>query len=206
MAGSRFCLGLAIGVILSASAARAQELPTKSAPEVFDFEPQVNLLQPVPEVGAIPVTTSFEAAAAAERARTRLERARQKKTRWEKLARQGVLSKAEAERCAIEVSEALVHYERARVEQQQRELAALQQRVAGGSVELALVAAAEASLESAQQLAAGADAQFQQTRLRAAEVSLERHRRLFTERLVSRAQLRRAEDAVARLQATGGGK
>ncbi|MGV3532256.1 MAG: hypothetical protein ACO1QR_07785, partial [Chthoniobacteraceae bacterium] len=93
-----------LGAILIAAPLSAQELPTDPTPEAaLDFEPQL-MLQDIPEIPAIEVSTEPEAQEAVEKYKRRLEQARNKQTRWQKLAKQGVLSRAEAESCAVEVA------------------------------------------------------------------------------------------------------
>lgn len=190
-----------LGFLLCVQAV-AQDLPTKitsDAPEGFDFEPRL-MLQDIPEVAEMPAATVEEASAAVEKAKVRLELARTKQQRWQKLAKQGVLSRAEAESCSLLVAEALVKYQKCCAEHLAQQLEVLRQRLVEGSADASLVETTEASLTSAKELAADAESQLQKTRLEAAKVNLERHQRLFNARLVSKAQLQRAENRLLKLQ------
>ena len=134
-----------------------------------------------------------------EQAKTRLAQAQRKLQRWEKLLKDGVLSRSEVERCTVELAEALDRYTHANLAELQRELASAKERVAKGTADQAMVDAAAAAIESTQLAVAKADAQLFQTKFDLAKVNLERQRRLFAEKLISRAALQEAEALVQRL-------
>ncbi len=186
------------GFLSLALAARAQQLPAKSGGD--DLEQSANhLLEDLPplvdEQGkALPVGKT-----SVEQARNRLQAAQRKSQRWDKLFRQGILSKAEAERCAIEVSTALAALEHANVDEAQSQLEAIQKRVSEGSADKALADSAEASLKSSQEAAAKADAQLLQTKLDLAKINLGRQQLLYNERLVSHSALNAAQAQVQKL-------
>ena len=182
-------------LLLLCAAAAAQELPVKEPTEPFDWEPQL-MLQDIPDdPGALaPEVTS----ATVEQARRKLDAARRKKTRWEQLARNGVLSRAEAEGCAVEVSQCLARYERARASEAQQQHAALQLRAP--AADAAMIEAAAASAQTTRELASAADKALLQTRLEWARVTLERQRRLFAAGVTSANQVRRAEVNLRKLE------
>ncbi|HEY2344166.1 MAG TPA: hypothetical protein VGH90_14075 [Chthoniobacteraceae bacterium] len=134
-------------------------------------------------------------------AKVRLARMQQKLQKWEKLFRDGVLSQSEVERCTVELADALARYEHANLEELRRQLASVMERSAQGGVDQSLVDAAKAGVASAQASTARADAQLFQTKFDLAKVNLERQKRLYDEKLISKAALEEAEGLVRRLQA-----
>lgn len=188
----RFPFCLLPPLLLPALAPAAPELPVKDPGEIIEGLPNLNAM----DEGAKAPEPAPTAPLTVEQATARLESARRKLARWEKLARQGVLSRAEAESCAPEVSEALVRYQRACLARAVAELAAVQARGA----EPALRENAAADVETARQLLAEAEAQALQSKLRLAQATLDRTRRLFAEKLIGRGQVERAQAALAALQ------
>ncbi|RYD63848.1 MAG: hypothetical protein EOP84_33270 [Verrucomicrobiaceae bacterium] len=190
----------------------AQELPTKSeVPEDLEAEAK-KLIEELPmldteaaaELPAVEMPLSGEPSeSAVERLKQSLERARKKQQRWEKLARQGVLSRAEAEGCVVEVADAQAKYERARVALLRHQLVSIQQRVEKGETDRTLLEAAQAALLSSEELAASSDKQARHARLEAARTNLDRHRRLHASGLVSRVQLQRAESRLRKIETDG---
>jgi len=76
-----------------------------------------------------------------QQAKTRLLQTQNKMLRWEKLLKDGVLSRSEVERCTVELAEALARYEHANLDELRRQLASVHERVAAGSADQALVEA-----------------------------------------------------------------
>lgn len=201
--------GLGLGLI-----AHAQELPSKSGPEDLEAEAK-KLMEDLPALDKeadgvspldplLPVPAPNEdAAMAVERTKVTLERLRKKQQRWEKLAKQGVLSRAEAEGCVVEVAEAVANHEQARVTLLRAQLKSAQERVANGTADQSLVESAGAALQTAIELSSSAEKQRFQTRLEAARTNLDRHRKLFAAGLVSRVQLQRAEASLQKVEASG---
>ncbi len=198
-----FSLGTVwLGALLIAAPVFAQDLPTSPVTDsALEFEPQL-MLQDIPDLPELAITTEPEATEAVEKAKRRLDQARGKQARWQKLAKQGVLSRSEAESCAIDVATALVRHEQARAEQLRLQLEAVRQRIAGGNADATLGEAAEASWKSAVALAEEAATKLLATRRESAEVNLQRHRRLRSAGLVSPGQLKRAEAALLKLQSS----
>lgn len=205
-----YCASLLTGFCL-AVAISAQELPTKSGPE--DLEAEAKRL-----MDDLPILDKEEAIikgeidqpdpnedpnSAVERLKAAWERAQAKQKRWEKLARQGVLSRMEAESCVVEVADAFARHEQARVSLLRQQLADIQDRVSRGEADKTLAEAAAASLQSAMEMAALAEKQAHLSRLELARNNLDRHRKLHAAGLVSRVQLQRAESRVQKLEAAG---
>jgi multidrug resistance efflux pump len=179
----------------------AQELPTKTAEDAdFDFEPKL-MLQDVPEAAETPAASPTDSSAAVERAKGRLDRMRQKQARWEKLARAGVVSRSEAERCSVDVADAQARYEAARAAHARLERDQLEKRVAAGGADRSLLEAAEAALKSATDLAGETAAQSRQRRIEYARITLDRQRRLLALGAASKVQVQQAEAALRKLEA-----
>jgi len=181
-----------------ASVIHAQELPAKTGKD--DLATDANkLIDGLPALANPGTLTSDGAVITVQQAKARLEQAQKKLQRWEKLLKQGVLSKAEVEHCTIEVAEDLAGYEHANVLELQRQLTASQQRPAGAAPDSALVEAAMQSLKSAQEAAAKADVQLLQTKLDLAKINLERQHKLYEMKMISQASLQEAEAQVQKI-------
>lgn len=202
---ARLCLAPAAVLALAVSALSAEnDLPKHQAGEVAESSaalfpkdigdvlpgkelPVFELLAPEPEVDV-------------EKARTTFERAQKKEQRWQKLAKSGVLSRAEAETSVLATARARARYERARVNAQQRALEEMKSRVAGGQLSVDVVTSAESALKTAETMAADAEANLRRTELLLAETNVERQRRLLTLGAGSKTQLKRAESALLQLK------
>jgi multidrug resistance efflux pump len=179
----------------------AQDLPTKTAEDAdFDFEPKL-MLEDVPETAEPSAASPTDSSAAVERAKGKLDRVRQKQARWEKLARAGVVSRSEAERCAVEVADAQARYEAARASHARVDCDELRKRVAAGTADKSLLEAAEAALKSATDLAVETAAQSRQRRIEYARVTLDRQRRLLAVGAASKVQVQQAEATLRKLEA-----
>jgi multidrug resistance efflux pump len=163
-------------------------------------EEATKLLNDLPTLTDPGTTAADGPAQTVQQARTRLLQTQKKMLRWEKLLKDGVLSQSEVERCTVELAEALARYEHANLDEMRRQLASAQERVAAGSADQTLVDASKASINSAQASASRADAQLFQTKYDLAKINLERQRRLFAEKLISKAALLAAEEMVQRLE------
>lgn len=186
-------------------AAHAQDLPVKDASEDLEAEAK-KLMEDLPRLdseGVVEPILTDPSKMTVEEAKAALDRAREKQQRWEKLARKGVLSRAEAESCAVEVADALARHERARVTRLKADLAALEERQTRGEASPDLVESARKSLQTAVELSASADQQARQTRIANARTNVERHRKLFAAGLISRIQMQKAEAALQKVEADG---
>jgi multidrug resistance efflux pump len=192
----RCCL---IALILAGSPLGAgDELPTREPGEAADAVPGLMLddlpnLEPLTDTPLIP-------AVSVERRRAELQRARSKQQRWQKLARQGILSQVEAESTALEVARALVKYQGALAAVAAAQVAQLRVKRERGGVPAEELAAAEAMQRSSAALAADAAAQFKRQQIQQAEAHLDRQRRLHAVGVVPRSQVQRAQSAVEKLR------
>lgn len=175
-----------------------QELPAKNGKDDLATD-ATKLLNDLPAL-TDPGTSGAEGPIlTVQQAKARLDQAQKKLLRWEKLFKEGVLSKSEVEYCTIEVAEDLARYEHANVTELQRQLASAHQRPAGAAPDPALVETASQSLKSAQEAAAKADVQLLQTKFDLAKINLERQRKLFEMKLISHASVQDAEALVQKI-------
>jgi multidrug resistance efflux pump len=174
-----------------ACAALGQELPQKSAGERMEFEPDLIL----PDLPTAPKPVDE---LDVERARSALEKARQKARRWQRLSKDGVLAKVDAEKAALNVVRWESRLAAARAAAAQHDLEMLREDSSASPEQLA---AATRGAEDAAAAAAQAQKALLQAEADAAALNAERHRKLYASRVVSRAQLNRAEAAAREAQA-----
>jgi multidrug resistance efflux pump len=140
--------------------------------------------------------SSPERTLSVEQAEKRLAEAKRKCDRWARLAKTGVLSKAEAEGCAVEVGLASLRCANAHLAQAQD---------AFDHAEKDAAADAATALETAKAGVVQATADYNQTRLQVALTSLQRFRLLYAEHLVTKPQLQQMEARVTKYQSDAGG-
>jgi hypothetical protein len=178
----------AVPLLLALSmATAAQELPSKgdakdperAAAELFDALPDLSKL----EDRAAPLPAPTLSVAKAE---ARLAAATRKAERWEKLARQGVVSRVEAETAMMD-----------------RYLAALfceQARLAEARAAQAATPEGAALVEAAQERVAAAEEEWHRAKLETTRRNLARIKTLYAERLVTKAHVQRIEALLASLE------
>ncbi len=135
-----------------------------------------------------------------QQAKDRLAQSQKKLVRWEKLFKDGVLSKSEVERCTVEVAEALARYEHANVTELQHQLASAKDRTPGTPVDQSLITTASDALKSAETAAGKADTQLLQTKYSLAKINLDRQRKLYQLRMISLAAVQDAESLVQKFE------
>ena len=176
----------------------AQDLPKKDATETFDFEPKLKLLD-VPDL-PLPSSTATPGTAAPSldvtKLEAELERAKVTAARREKLFKSGVLSKLEAEQAALKVVRVTRDVENARHEALKRQIEELRQRVEKDDASTAKLTEAEASLTTAAARASTASSQWDQAQRAAAELRVQRERKLLALGAGSRYSVKRAEAAL----------
>ena len=202
---ARPCLALAAVLALAGGALAAEnDLPKRQAGEPADggtalFPKDIGDVLPGKELPVFE-TLAPEPEINVDRAKAAFERAQRKEQRWQKLVKSGVLSRVEAEASVLATARARARYERARVTAQQRALEELKSRAAGGQLSADTVSAAESALQTAQTMAADAEANLRRTELLLAETNVERQRRLLVLGAGSKTQLKRAESALLQLK------
>lgn len=188
--------GIIAILALAAPFVRAQNLPQRGAAstaaagveEFFTMPPLVLEAAELPDVKV--------SEAEVERSRVERDRARAKGARWVGLQKSGVLSKVEAERAQRSASQASLRYEQRHVALLRQQLDELRARPASAE----LIAAAEASLNTAQALATQAEVAWNKLEAALSETNVARRRALSRSGSGSKADLRRAESDLARLR------
>ena len=183
----QFITTLSVALVVCGSAwaqtpGAATDLPVDGG-QVLDNLPVLIDPQGIPEEEAVQPATGATALSV-EQATKKLKLAQQKHDRWQKLARQGVISTVEVESTELEICRAELALRQACCTAAKADATTLPEKLR--ECEMA-TAAAEQALAS--------------LRLTLAERNLGRYRRLYAARLVPRVQVQRAEELVARLQA-----
>lgn len=177
----------------------AQELPKKDASEVFDFEPKL-LLNDVPD---LPLPGSPGAPAVPSLDVTKLEseltRAKTTAVRREKLFKSGVLSKVEAEQAALKVVRLTRDLETARLQALTRQVDELRKLADKDDTSRTKLTEAEVTLASFTATATEASSKWDEAQRAAAELRVQRERKLLALGAGSRASVKRAEAALQAL-------
>lgn len=184
-------------IVLPCAVAIAAEepLPERTPGEPLVVEPMLDLYDiPAPTAGEVPPVD----VARAEKA---LERAKRKEQRWQQLQRSGVVSKVEAEAASQQVSAASLKLAQARVAHWRQQIETLRAQVEKEPASAELLVTAEASLRTAEMLAAETEVLHRARSLELAQRNVERHQRLLALGVGSRRALERAAETLAKLKA-----
>lgn len=180
------------------------ELPKSDDVESFDIEPP--LLIPDQSLDKPPIPLAPETlpapAAGADRLEKDLERAKRNAKSAERLVKIGALAKVEAEQRALRVIRLQADLENARVARAREELTAQQARRAAGEVSQADLSEAESALAHALEASQAASAARERAELEAAELNLNRQRKLLALGSGRKSEVSRAEQKLAELRAT----
>ena len=199
MASLRFTLLLAFAL----GTAAAQDLPKRSAPGDFDpAEPKL-MLNDVPYVPVLPESAADPGAdqAPADVAKlvAAVERAKQNAAFRERMCKDGVLSKLEAEQGEMKVVRLMKDLENARLEAAKRDVEEQGKQAPANEAAKKALAEAEARLATATTAAQDANAKWEQAQRAAAELRVWRERKLMALGAGSRPSLKRAEAALQNL-------
>jgi multidrug resistance efflux pump len=185
--------GVFLAILTFSFAIRAEDdLPKKSDDEVLEFEPEILLMDVKPDDSFKPPDV--------DKARTDMERSKNRAQRWQELQKRGVLSKVEAERAVIQANRAALRYQQTRVAAAKAQVASLRARFAKGEPVQEMIITAESSLKVTEQLAAEATALLQRTDAEFAKTNLDRQRQLSSMGLGSKAAVKKAEAKVKETQ------
>ncbi len=186
--------------LLGGGAAFAQELPQRDPNKPLDFEPNLQLTDVEPDPNAPAGVEKWATPAEVEKMRATAERAKRKADRWQKLQKNGVVSKVEVEKAIGAANRAAVRYQQARIAHLTAEVESLRERAAKGQASADLVQSAENALQTTQQLAAEAEATARRTEVEFAQNDLERQRKLAAAGLGSKRSIERAANKVEQLK------
>jgi hypothetical protein len=187
---------------LTAAALHAQELPKKDGKPDFDFEPKL-MLNDLPDLPLPPSDPAPPNAIVLPPDIAKLEAELQKAKKnaaWrERLHKSGVLSKVEAEQGALKIVRLTRDLETARLQGLTREVEEKRQNAKPGDSSPEALTKAEVALAAATATAAAATARWNEAQRTAAELRLQRERKLLSVGAGSRASVKRAEAALQTL-------
>ena len=190
-------------LLLLAPAALAQELPKRDgSPEFFDFEPKL-MLNDLPDM-PLPASSTLAPAPGVPppdvgRLEAELARAKRSAASRERLWKSGVLSKVEAEQGALKVVRLVKDLEHARWQALTRAMEERRKRAATGDAFKESLAENEAALATASANASAAVAKWDDAQRAAAEIRVQRERKLLALGVGSRSSVKRAEAALQSL-------
>ena len=195
-------LVLPVLVGLAAATLQAQELPKKDNPGDIDFEPKL-LLNDLPDA-PLPASDSPASRATASSLdvasiEADLEKARSTAARRERLYRAGVLSKVEAEQAALKIVRITRDLENARLQTLTREVEEKRKQAEKDESLKAKVSEAETALAAATNAAHAASTKWDDAQRAAAELRVQRERKLLALGAGSRSLVKRAEAALQAL-------
>jgi hypothetical protein len=182
---------------------RAQELPKKDSSRDFDFEPKL-MLNDLPNIplpasdpsATTPTATSLDVA----KLEADLEKAKKNAAWRERLYKAGVLSKVEAEQSALKIVRLTKDLENARLQALTREVEEKRKPTEKDESSKTRMTETESAL-AATAAAKAASAKWEEAQRAAAELRVQRERKLLAVGAGSRSSVKRAEAA---LQALGG--
>jgi hypothetical protein len=187
-----------VAFALATSALCAQELPKKGAGLDADLEPKL-MLNDLPS-GPLPAPAGLAAAAPVSLDVAKLESdlAKAKKTAawYQRLFKEGVLAKIEAENAALKIIRITRDLETARVQVLTRDVEEKRQRAEKGEVSKESLAEAETALATATATATAANTTWSESQRAAAELRVQRERRLLAVGAGSRYSVKKAEAAL----------
>jgi multidrug resistance efflux pump len=191
---------MVLAALLAASSLTlsAQELPKKDASEVFDFEPKL-LLNDVPNLPLPGSTGTAAPSLNVTKLESELARAKTTAVRREKLFKSGVLSKVEAEQATLKVVRLARDLETTRLQALTRHVEELRKLAEKDDASKSKLTEAEATLAALTATATEASAKWDQAQRAAAELRVQRERKLLALGAGSRASVKRAETALQSL-------
>lgn len=192
-----FCV-LVLAPAAMATACAAEDLPKREKGDRLDFEPELMLNDFANVPAASGVRTADEAGVRA--AEAEIERGKSTARRHERLVKAGLIARVEAERSALKVVRLNAELEQTRALAAQEKVAQLRARVEAGELAATELAVAEAALSAAKETAQEAGAAWKCAERAAAELHLERQRKLLAAGAGSRVMVQRAEAALRKLQ------
>jgi multidrug resistance efflux pump len=173
-------------------------LPKKDASEVFDFEPKL-LLNDVPNLPLPGSTGTAAPSLNVTKLESELARAKATAVRREKLFKSGVLSKVEAEQATLKVVRLARDLETTRLQALTRHVEELRKLAEKDDASKSKLTEAEATLAALTATATEASAKWDQAQRAAAELRVQRERKLLALGAGSRASVKRAETALQSL-------
>jgi hypothetical protein len=194
---------------IAAGIAVAQDLPKKSDKPDFDFEPKL-MLNDLPDLPqpAIDPSKTAETAPPLDVARleAELEKAKKNASWRERLYKAGALSRVEAEQSALKIVRITKDLETARQQALARKVEETKGQSEKDASAKTAATEAESALAAATAAAQAASAKWEEAQRAAAELRLERERKLLAAGAGSRSSVKRAEAALQAIAPVPGGQ
>ena len=191
-------LAFPLGLFLAASLMAEDELPTDPN-EPLDIEPPL-LIQEIPNREPVQSTPGVVPELDPEQIQVALEKAKKSAAAGERLFRNGVIAKVEAENRILKVVHLEAELANARLEVAKQDVASQQSRFDAAEIPRSELEMAKSALIAATNEAASATARRERADLEAALLNLRRQKKLLAVGSGRKSEVSRAEEKVAALQ------
>ncbi len=191
-------LAFPLGIFLAASLMAEDELPTDPG-EPLDIEPPL-LIQEIPNREPVPSTAGVVPELDPEQIQVALEKAKKSAAAGERLFRNGVIAKVEAENRVLKVVRLEEELANARLEVAKQNVASQKSRFDAAEIPQSELEMAKSVLTAVTNEAASATAQRERADLEAALLNLRRQKKLLALGSGRKSEVSRAEEKVAALQ------
>ena len=188
-------------VSAAAAIVAGDELPKSDDIDSFDIEPPLlipNLVRDKTPTAAKDISSPI---VDPDRVEIELERAKKNAKSAERLFKIGALAKAEAEQRVLRVARLQSDLETARLTRAKEDLATQQSRLAAGEISQTELSTAEIALARAIEVSHAAAAARSRAELDAAQLNLDRQRKLLALGSGRKSEVSRAEEKLAELKA-----
>jgi hypothetical protein len=192
------CLAFPLIIFLAASLLAEDELP-KDPGEPLDIEPPL-LIQEIPNRGPVQSTAGVVPELDPEQIQVALEKAKKSAAAGERLFRNGVIAKVEAENRILKVVHLEAELANVRLEVAKQDVASQQSRFDAAEIPRSELEMAKSALIAATNEAASATARRERADLEAALLNLRRQKKLLAVGSGRKSEVSRAEEKVAALQ------
>jgi hypothetical protein len=185
----------------AATLVAGDELPKSDDIDSLDIEPPLLIPNLKPDKAPIEAKETSSPIVDPDRLEIELERAKKNAKSAERLFKIGALAKAEAEQRALRVARLQSDLEAARLTRAREQLAAQQSRLAAGEISQAELSEAEAAVARAIETSRTAATAREVAELNAAQINLDRQRKLLVLGSGRKSEVNRAEEKLAELKA-----
>jgi hypothetical protein len=187
-------------VSAAAAIVAGNELPKSDDIDSFDIEPPLLIPNLVRDKTPTVAKDTPSPIVDPDRLEIELERAKRNAKSAERLFKIGALAKAEAEQRVLRVARLQSDLETARLARAKDELAARQRRLAAGEISQTELSGAESTLARAIEASHTAAAARERAELDAAQLNVERQRKLLALGSGRKSEVSRAEEKLAELK------
>lgn len=187
-------------VSAAATLVAGEELPKNDDIDSFDIEPPLLIPNLARDKAPIAAKDTSSPIVDPDRLEIELERAKKNAKSAERLFKIGALAKAEAEQRVLRVARLQADLEIARLTRAKEELAAQQRRLTAGEISPTELSGAESALARAIEASHAAAVARERAELDAAQLNLDRQRKLLALGSGRRSEVSRAEEKLAELK------